>query len=170
MKSIIAGVTFAAALLVSSVVGAQSVVPNLAKFDGGIGVIPTGSGNTAVRGVPAAGQIWVIDDLRATVKVDGRIRVNGRGLIFGAGNNVGRATGQNVIATLICETAAPFVRRNTGAVPLADNGDFRINDVLTPGLPAICDDPRLLIRNASGDEPDGAGGWFAAGITKFEAF
>ena len=35
----------------------------LARFDGGIGVIPTGSANTTVRGVPAAGQIWVISRL-----------------------------------------------------------------------------------------------------------
>ena len=29
----------------------------LVGFDGGVGVIPTGSGNTTTRGVPAAGQI-----------------------------------------------------------------------------------------------------------------
>ncbi|HEX4201263.1 MAG TPA: hypothetical protein VHY59_07070, partial [Chthoniobacterales bacterium] len=33
---------------------------NLVRFSGGIGDISTGSTNTTVRGVTAAGQIWVI--------------------------------------------------------------------------------------------------------------
>ncbi len=62
---------------------------NLVSFSGGIGVITTGSANTTVRGVAAAGQIWVIRDLTADVKQDGRIRVDGRGLLLGAGDGVG---------------------------------------------------------------------------------
>jgi hypothetical protein len=159
----------AALLLAPSLVWAQrGGGSTLARFDGGIGVIPEGSGNTTVRGIAAAGQIWVIEDLKAVVRVDGRIRVDGRGLILGAGNSVGRATGQNVIATLICEDTIP---RSTEPVELADNGDFRIrNGQLQPWPPAECEDPRLLIRNASGALPDGAGGWFAAGISDFDRF
>ena len=150
----------------------------LAQFKGGIGVIPvsnvTVTGTTAadqvvtvspntVRGVPPAGQIWVIDALNAKVMADGSIKVQGKGLIFGGGNNTGRATGQRVIATLICEAAAPFVQRSTTAagVPLADNGDFEIDDVLS-SVPAECASPMLLIRNAANL------GWFAAGIVSFE--
>src|SRR4029077_18218462 len=62
---------------------------NLVKFSGGIGVIPTGSTNTTVRTVLAAGQIWRIQDLAADVKEDGRIRLDGRGLLLGSGNGVG---------------------------------------------------------------------------------
>ena len=62
---------------------------DLAKFSGGIGVIPTGSANTTVRGVVAAGQIWLIEDLSADVKQHGRIRVEGRGLLLDAGDSVG---------------------------------------------------------------------------------
>ena len=51
---------------------------NLARFSGGIGDISTGSTNTTVRGVAAAGQIWVIRDLAADVKQDGSIRLDGR--------------------------------------------------------------------------------------------
>ena len=51
---------------------------NLVRFSGGIGVIPTGSTNTTVRTVLAAGQIWRIQDLAADVKQDGRIRLDGR--------------------------------------------------------------------------------------------
>jgi hypothetical protein len=148
----------------------------LAKFDGGIGVIPvsnvvvnatTGAitvNRNIVRGVDPAGQLWVIEDLKAEVRTDGRIRVRGRGLLFGGGNNTGLA-GNNisVIATLICDTAAPFTQHsNPTPAPLAADGDFRIDDVLTT-VPAQCDSPVLLIRNAA----NGGGGWFAAGIPDF---
>lgn len=150
----------------------------LARFRGGIGVIPVSNvavvGTTAadqvvtvtpntVRGVAPAGQIWVIEKLDAKVMADGSITVNGKGLILGGGNSTGRATGQRVIATLICEAAAPFVQRSTTAagVPLADNGDFRIDDTLS-SVPAECASPMLLIRNAANL------GWFAAGIVSFE--
>ena len=146
----------------------------LAKFKGGIGVIPVSSGvapvasqltsevvnRNFVRGVQPAGQIWVIKDLEAHVKTNGAIRVKGKGLILGGGNNAGRATGQRVFATLICQDAAPFNQHSTNlaGVPLADNGDFKIEDVLQPALPVDCDNPMLLIRTS------GSGNWFAVGI------
>ena len=112
-----------------------------------------------VRGVQPAGQIWVIADLDARIKANGDISVKGKGLILGGGNNAGRATGQSVFATLICEAVAPFTERNTNlaGVPLTAGGDFRINDRLAPA-PAGCDSPMLLIRNAAGLA------WFAVGI------
>jgi len=104
----------------------------------------------------------VIRDLDAGVKTNGEIEVEGKGLIWGGGNNVGSATGQSVLATLICEAAAPFTLHNTNlaGVPLDPNGDFKIDDVLTAAPPFDCASPMLLIRNASG------GTWFAAGIPK----
>jgi hypothetical protein len=142
----------------------------LARFKGGIGVIPVSSGvgtaataevvnRNIVRGVQPAGQIWVIRKLDATVTTNGDIEVEGEGLVLGGGNNVGRATGQRVFATLICEAAAPFTERNSdlAGVPLDPNGDFRIDDVLSPA-PTTCDSPVLLIRNAANLN------WFAAGI------
>ena len=133
----------------------------LVRFDGGIGVIPTGSSNTTVRGVAAAGQIWVISRLTADVQSDGSITVDGRGLLLGSGNNVGLNANASVFATLICEAAAPFVQRNTdlAGVALEPNGDFRIRGTLDPA-PTSCPSPVLLIRNAAN------GGWFAAGILK----
>ena len=116
-----------------------------------------------VRGVNPAGQIWVISDFRADVKVDGRIRVDGRGLLLGGGNTIGTNGNASVFATLICEAVAPFTEHSTNGagVPLAPNGDFRIDDVLVPAPPANCDSPVLLIRNS---QPNPA--WFAAGIPK----
>ena len=148
----------------------------LARFKGGIGVIPVSSGvapvvsqltsevvnRNFVRGVQPAGQIWVIDKLEARVRMNGHIRVKGEGLILGGGNNAGRATGQSVFATLICEAAAPFVERSTTltGVLLAPNGDFEINDTLAPLPPFECASPMLLIRTA------GSGNWFAVGIPR----
>jgi hypothetical protein len=143
----------------------------LARFSGGIGVIPTGSSNTVVRGVNPAGQIWVIEKLDARVRANGHIKVEGKGLILGAGNDAGRATGQRVIATLICNAAGtvadPFIQRSTdtvgvalAGVELAPDGDFKIDDMLSPAPPFNCASPMLLIRNAAN------GGWFAVGILK----
>lgn len=151
----------------------------LARFKGGIGVIPVSSGVVAaadnttqltaevvnrnfVRGVQPAGQIWAIRELEAEVGMNGQIRVKGKGLILGGGNNAGRATGQSVFATLICEAATPFVQRNsnTAGVVLTAGGDFEIDDSLAPAPPTVCASPMLLIRTA------GSGNWFAVGILK----
>jgi hypothetical protein len=112
-----------------------------------------------VRGVQPAGQIWVIRELEAEVEAGGRIKVEGRGLLLGGGNSIGFNANANVFATLICEAVAPFTERSTNAVgvPLAANGDFEIDDLLSPA-PTDCPSPVLLIRNASNR------GWFAAGI------
>lgn len=144
----------------------------LARFEGGIGVIPVSSGQgtattattvnrNIVRGVQPAGQIWVIRKLKAKVKTNGAIKVEGKGLVLGGGNNTGRATGQRVFATLICETAAPFTEHSSdlAGVPLEDDGDFAIDDVLST-VPTTCDSPMLLIRNAANTS------WFAAGILR----
>lgn len=115
-----------------------------------------------VRGVQPPGQIWVIASLKADVAADGRIRVDGRGLLLGGGNGIGGNAGASVFATLICEAAAPFIELNTTVtgVPLEADGDFRIDDVLSPAPPPICTSPLLLIRNVAN------GAWFAAGIVK----
>ena len=160
------------------ILGSVSAMPawaddTVARFKGGIGVMPITNGagtpnadgtlpnvtRNIVRGVNPAGQIWVIDKLEAKVRANGHITVSGKGLILGGGNSAGRATGQSVIATLICEAAAPFTERSTSAagVPLTDNGDFKIDDMLSPVPPFSCASPMLLIRNAANL------GWFALG-------
>ena len=162
----------AAAALALSYGAAASADERLAAFDGGIGVIPVSSGvgteatatvvnRNIVRGVQPPGQIWVISDLRADVRSDGRITVDGRGLLLGGGNNIGFNANARVFATLICEAAAPFVERSTTAagVALEPTGDFRIDDMLS-SVPAECASPVLLIRNAANRA------WFAAGVSK----
>ena len=169
MKLIAPVVVSALTLLASSAVADDTLV----RFKGGIAVIPVSSGQGAaatatvvnrniVRGVQPPGQIWRISDLDATVKTDGSIRVRGRGLLLAGGNALGSNAGAKVFATLVCETVAPFTEHSTNlaGVALAPNGDFEIDDLLSPAPPApsACASPVLLIRNA------GNSAWFAAGI------
>lgn len=146
----------------------------LARFEGGIGVIPVANGAgpvnpdgtfpnvklNIVRGVSPGAGPWRIGDLSADVEADGRITVRGRGLLLASSNSIGQNANQRVFATLICEATPPFVERNTSraGVPLEADGDFRIDDTLDPA-PSECLSPVLLIRNTGGV-------WFAAGIPK----
>jgi hypothetical protein len=167
----------AAAIFFTLAIGFVNIQTNdfIARFEGGIGVIPVSNGAGAanpdgtlpnarlnvVRGVSPGAGPWRIADLRADVDATGRIKVRGRGLLLASGNNIGRNANQSVFATLICEAAAPFVEHSTAAlVPLELNGDFRIDDTLT-SVPADCPSPVLLVRNAGGL-------WFAAGVPKGE--
>jgi hypothetical protein len=167
--------TLAGALALAAISFAFPASADDLKWRGGIGVIPVSSGagtaataevvnRNLVRGVQPPGQIWVIEDLKAEIDLDsGQVRADGRGLLLGGGNNVGLNGGQSVKATLICEvpvapaTTVPLF--DSGVVALEANGDFRIDDVLTPRPPTTCASPVLLIRNAGG-------AWFAAGIPK----
>lgn len=144
---------------------------SLVRFNGGIGVDPISnvvvSGTTVtasanvVRGINPPGQIWRIADLDANVSTDGRIRVRGRGLLLGGGNAIGTNGGQSVFATLFCGagTSATPSSSNLTGVALDSDGDFTIDDILSPVPPASCETPVLLIRTTGGAHP-----WFAAGI------
>src|ERR1700677_3720832 len=115
---------FAAAFVLGTM--AQSALAqNLVAFSGGIGDITTGSADTAVFGVPAAGQIWVIRDLLAEGGVGGGTQVAGQGLLLGAGNGVGSNAGAGVFATLFPANDGDVQHStNAAGVPLQVNGDF----------------------------------------------
>ena len=148
-----------AVVFVFGAMAQSALAQNLVMFNGGIGDITTGATNTTVRGVAAAGSIWVIQDLAADVKQDGSIRVDGRGLLLGAGNAIGGNANASVFATLFCANDGNVQHSSSLAgVPLQVNGDFRIQDSLSPAPPDTCTSPVLLIRVTNG------GSWFAAGI------
>lgn len=175
-QSIMRGLLVAlTALAISGLAAAQSTTDDSAgqapivKFKGGIGVIPvTGvAANGAatlniVRNVSPAGP-WRIADLQAVVFPDGHIKVVGRGLLLASGNGIGTNAGQSVHATLFCGPAntATAHDSNPAGVALEADGDFRIDDFLSPVPPSPCDSPVLLIRNR-------VGVWFAAGIPRVE--
>jgi hypothetical protein len=147
-------------LVVIGAIALPANAENVARFNGGVGVIPTGSANTTVRTVLAAGQIWTIRALTGVVKDDGSIRVVGNGLLLASGNGVGSNAGAKVFATLMCANDGNVQHNssNTPGVALAANGDFVINEALSPAPPSTCDSPVLLIRSA------GNTNWFAAGL------
>jgi hypothetical protein len=174
----VAGLALVAFVILVASARADDERGTLVRFKGGIGVHPvsnvSGTQNAngsfpdvtrnVVKGVNPAGQLWVIDKLDAKVKTNGDIKVEGKGLVLAGGNGIGSPPAPNpnptsVFATLICEAAAPFIEHSTTltGVALAPNGDFKIDDVLTP-IPNGCASPVLLIRSANG------GAWFAAGI------
>jgi hypothetical protein len=146
----------------------------LARFEGGIGVIPAQSGAgpanvdgtlpnvklNVVRGVQPGAGPWRIAELSADIDTDGGIRVKGRGLLLASTNSIGQNANQRVFATLICEPTLPFTEHssNKAGVALDPNGNFRIDDQLD-SVPTDCPSPVLLIRNTGGV-------WFAAGIPR----
>jgi hypothetical protein len=159
------------AFAVTGIASAQSNTDTTSalKFKGGIGVIPVtgvaanGTVNlNIVRGVNP-GAPWRIAGLEAEVGFDGHIKVVGRGLLLASGNGIGTNAGQSVHATLFCGPAATATAHNSTltGVALQADGDFTIDDFLTPAPPATCDNPVLLIRNVGGV-------WFAAGIPKVQ--
>ena len=162
-------------LALTSMSFAQNAVQDTAlTFKGGIGVINVIGQNAdasirlnTVRGVNPAAP-WVISSLTATITSEGRISVVGRGLLLAAGEGVGTNAGASVHATLFCGAAGSATAFDEPGVKLDANGNFKINDFLTPlttvatslfSLP--CESPVLLIR--AGATP-GQGPWFAAGI------
>ncbi len=155
-------------LIATAPVAAVAEAP-LVSFDRGIGATPAALvGGVLVvnttRGVSPGGRPWVIERLRATVTVDGRISVEGRGLLLAGGDAIGTNGAQSVRARLFCGPAATATVHQTSLVPLEANGDFSIDDILVPVAPTVvatppspCTTPVLLIVNAGG-------AWFAAGI------
>jgi len=159
----------AIALAVPRALAAQDL---LVAFDGGIGVDPAsgvtptgGAALNVVRGVSPGMFPWRISRLHANVQVGGRIEVDGRGLLLAGGNPIGTTGGQSVFAALFCGSpaAATVHSSNPAGVALEPNGNFRIDDVLTPSPPTSCTEPVLLILSAAN------GHWFAAGIPKNDA-
>lgn len=147
---------------VVATVAADGGSEKLAVFNGGIGVIPGGIGvpaSNVVRGVNPPGQIWTIRDFAAEVRADGRIRAAGRGLLLAGGNAIGSNANQSVRATLMCANDGNIQHSTPTLVALDPNGDFVIDEVAVPAVPATCTSPVLLIRNP-------AGAWFAAGIPR----
>jgi hypothetical protein len=162
-------------LVVATASVAAPKAPVLVKFHGAIGVDPlTAAGGAdvlnVVRGINPGGRAWVMRDLKATVRSDGNIVVQGFGLLFASGEAIGtRGPVTHVAATLACGPAdATAIKFASPGAPLDSSGNFQISGVLTLGanaavLPPACENPVLLIR-AFNPVTFTQGGWFAVGI------
>jgi hypothetical protein len=144
-------------LSLAAMVPLGAAADTLVRFEDGIGVQPlrAGPAPNVVHGVNPGGLPWVISRLSADVATDGRIRVDGRGLLLAGGNGIGTAGGQSVRARLICAG----VPHDSDLVALDARGDFTIGGFVNPFPPSPCTSPVLLIVS-------GGGNWFAAGIPK----
>jgi hypothetical protein len=151
----------------------------LVRFDGAIGTDPLTASGTAdvlnvVRGVNPAGRAWTVRKFSATIRKDGAISARGNGLLLASGDVIGTRAGvAQVVATLFCGAAngaAAAFTSPPGAMDTA--GNFHISgtlsqDGLNPAvLPAICDNPALLIRAVGANGV--AGTWLAAGIVEID--
>jgi hypothetical protein len=166
-RTTVCGLLVGLILAVTAIASAQETTD--LRFRGGIGVIPvTGVAASGlvtlnvIRGVNPAGP-WRIANLDADVSSEGHIRVKGRGLLLAAGNGIGTNAGASVFATLFCGPASTATAHSSNRVALDADGDFRIDNVLSPAPPTACETPVLLIRNGAG-----SGVWFAAGIPELK--
>jgi len=145
---------------------------SLVKFSGAISVDPVRGvdANNApvsnvVCGVSPGVTPWHIGSLRAVVHNDGHITVDGRDLLVAATNGLGTNLGQTIEAQLFCNTSnatcgTASTTSPTG-VAIDPDGDFRIDDTLSPLPPTTCTNPVLLITQI----PSKGGRWFAAAIS-----
>ena len=120
-------------VLLGVMIQAPSVTAGtLVEFEGGIGVIPVSSAavpqnadgtfqnvnRNDVRGVAPGGQPWVIRRFQATVKENGDIRAEGKGLLLAGGNNIGTKDAvAKVLATLFCSNDGNVEHNSPEATP-----------------------------------------------------
>ena len=126
MKKALSACLFSTVLLFPFAASAQAP---LVRFDSGIGVVPVRAGPAAniVRGVNPGGQPWVISRLVVDIKTDGRISVDGRGLLLGGGDTIGTNGNQSVRARLFCGPA-PGVMHDSVLMP------YRLSQLLGQSL------------------------------------
>ena len=121
-------------------------------FEGNVPLTAPGA-TPVIGGVNPAGRGWILDDSsRVRVREDGRITVSIRGLIFSNGdpNVVPLVAASLVCGDAVVDSTEPFEL----SVP---KGNAHTNQRIA--VPDDCDDPVVLIRNAS--NPAGFGGYFA---------
>lgn len=115
----------------------------------------------AIRGVNGGGLPWGIGEAEVEVRSSGRVEVEFQDLVFVAGPNVGRNTVPSMAVVVTCldgkgaavrATSAPFPV--TVATATDPGGDAEAETTIA--LPPTCDDPIVLITNATGTA------WFAA--------
>ena len=96
-----------------------------------------------VRGITGVGAAWVTSrGSKAKVESNGDVKVEIHGLVLASNGTTGTVT--NVFASVVCANGAIA---STAPVPLSSSGDARIR--ATVDLPANCDDPIVLVRNAN---------------------
>lgn len=111
----------------------------------------------AIRGVPGAGAPWSIDKANGTLKENGDLEVEVRGLIItGTGANPVPTFRAVVSCQSIADGAAVIVNRVTAPFPATTTGDAQFEGNVN--LPSPCIAPIVFVTNGTGDPP---GVWFS---------
>jgi hypothetical protein len=151
------------AITAAAVVIVTSVGPALASghtilrenFEGTVPLTEVDA-SPVIAGVTPGGAPWVLDkNSRVRVREDGRITVVVRHLVI-----PGRVPGNPaplMAASLVCDG---MVVDSTEAFAVSPEGNGRISDRIT--VPDDCDDPIVLVRNAS--DPTVLGSYFAVAM------
>jgi len=111
----------------------------------------------AIRGIPGGGVPWSIDEANGTLKENGDLDVEVKGLII-------IATGVNPFPTFravvscqsIADGAAVIVNRVTAPFPATTTGDAQFEGNVS--LPSPCIAPIVFVTAGTGDPP----AWFSA--------
>jgi hypothetical protein len=145
----------AAALAVTVLTGVPAAASGHTILrDGFEGNIPPTQGGPVIGGVNSAGAPWVLkDSSRVRVREDGRITVVLRGLVIVDGRQPASA----VLASLVCGGMGGTEEARTLPFPLNPRGNGHTSQRID--VPEDCDDPIVLIRNASAFPT--VGGYFA---------
>jgi hypothetical protein len=129
-----------------------------------VGSTPAAKGGAVLFGVAPGGAPWTIGRSEARVRAD-RVRVRGRGLLL---VNTGNPALDGTTGPVRMVAAAVFCNGNetpaftSAAVPLEADGDFRVDQAVTPALPSPCLAPAVLVRIAQANGPPFANGAYIA--------
>jgi hypothetical protein len=126
------------------------------NFEGTFPLTDPANPSPVIAGVDPGGAPWVLDEnSRVRVREDGRITVVVRHLVI-----PGRVPGNPasmMAASLVCDE---MVVDSTRAFAVSPEGNGRISDRIT--VPDDCDDPVVLVRNAT--NPGELGPYFAVAM------
>jgi hypothetical protein len=112
--------------------------------------IPTGG--LTLGGVAGGGLPWVIDEGHADLRADGRLHIEVRGLVLGAGAAIGTNPIPTGVGIVSCGGAAAAT---TDPVPYSPQGDATVDARVS--LPADCLAPTVFFAGVTGAGPR----WFA---------
>ena len=106
----------------------------------------------AIHGVTRGGAPWVIERGRVQLAVDGRIKIQLRGLVIPIAHgtfpaNTARPV-TTVNASLYCAPDSSAAAATTVSVPISEDGDATIKDTLD--LPGTCLAPTVLVHPNGG--------------------
>ena len=134
----------------------SSADDRILRFDTMVGVIRPFTGATnPIRGVNGGGQPWAVAKARGELRVDGRLKIDVKGLVLVSTGLNPSASFRAIVSCLTTDGLAVTTRNIvTLPFPATPEGDSEIEAVVV--LPRPCIAPIVFVTNAAGTS------WFAA--------